>query len=309
MKTSVDCLPCFLRQSLQVARICDCSPDLQLKIVKRIAAIISAIDVNASPPANARQVYQTIADMTGCEDPYLSVKKTSNNEAKKVITGLRLEISSSRNELLAALCFAIAGNIIDYGAYEIFDIEQALEKSRKKLLAVDHSAQLMDHVARLKQGATVLYLADNSGEIVYDSLLIEYLYRQGFTITVAVKDGPIINDALQEDALFAGLDKYARIISNGSRCPGTVLDRCSEDFLELFNTADLVIAKGQGNFESLSEVEREIFFLLTIKCTVAARHMAELVGMESGSLTGEGEMAVYYSAKKTENGGCNEDSH
>jgi uncharacterized protein with ATP-grasp and redox domains len=304
MKTHVECLPCFLRQSLQVARICGCSPDTQLEVVKRVAAIVTGLDVALSPPANARQVYRLIADITGCEDPYLAEKRVSNEQAKKILPSLRHEIAGAAEELSAALCFAIAGNVIDYGAYETFDIDKALDSSRKKLLTVDHSGLLIHRIANLDKGAKVLYLADNSGEIVYDSLLIEYLFRQGLEITVAVKDGPIINDALLEDALFAGLDRYARIISNGSRCPGTVLAECSPEFLRIFESADLVISKGQGNFESLSEAEREIFFLLTLKCAVAARHMAELVGMDRTSLPGKGEMAVYYSAKKTENGRC-----
>ncbi len=308
MKTSVECLPCFLRQSLQVARISGCSHQLQMHVVKQIAAIVTEVDVTRSPPANAQLIYRKIADLTGCEDPYLSLKKESNEAALKMLSGLRDEISGTVEELSAAVCFAIAGNIIDYGAFETFNIKKALEAGRKKILAVDHSRLLVDRVGSLKPGATVLYLADNCGEIVYDSLLIEYLFRQGFTLTVAVKDGPIINDALKEDALFAGLDRYARIISNGTRCPGTVLEECSPEFRELFVAADLVIAKGQGNFESLSEVEREIFFLLTLKCSVAARHMAELVGVVPESFPGTGEMAVYCSAKKNRKGGCNEDT-
>ena len=126
---------------------------------------------------------------------------------------------------------------------------------------------------------------------------------------MAVKDGPIINDALREDALAAGLDRYARIISNGSRCPGTVLADCSPEFRQVFANADLIIAKGQGNFESLSEVDREIYFLLTVKCPVAARHMAQLAGMDEARLPGKGEMAVFHSAQNKENGECNEDTH
>lgn len=309
MKTCAECLPCFLRQSLQVARICGCSPEMQLQVVKRVAAIVSGLDIALSPPANAQEVYRAITDITGCEDPYLAAKKASNEEAMRILPGLRREIGGSVEELSAAICFAIAGNIIDYGAYETFDLDEALRKSRKKLLTVDHSELLVNRIANLKQGANVLYLADNSGEIVYDSLLIDYLFRQGLAVTVAVKDGPIINDALAEDALFAGLGRYARILSNGSRCPGTVLERCSPEFLEVFRNADLIIAKGQGNFESLSEVEREVFFLLTLKCAVAAGHMAELAGIDRARLPGKGEMAVFHLAKRTGNGGCNEDTH
>jgi damage-control phosphatase, subfamily I len=298
MKIHAECFPCLLRQALQVARICRCSEGQQLHILQAVSSVIAGLDVQKSPPANAQPIYRKIAEITGCEDPYAALKRLSNQQALKNLSALRQEIRGTDDELLSAVCFAIAGNIIDYGASEHFDIAAALERSRTDVLAVDHSNQFSEAVMRLKKGDKVLYLADNCGEIVYDSLLIEYLYQRGFALTVAVKDGPIINDALMEDALFAGLDRYAQIISNGGRFPGTELGECSPQFEEIFRAADLVIAKGQGNFESLSEVDRDVFFLLTIKCPVAADHMAELSGEGKDRLRGSGEMAVYYSAKK-----------
>ncbi len=297
MRTEVECLPCFVRQSLQVARIAECSPELQRSVVQQIAAIVASLDVTLSPPANAGHIYQVIAEITGCEDPYRRLKNISNAEAAKILPGLLREIKTSTSPLSTTLRFAIAGNCFDYGAFANIDVLEALGKSRTSLFAVDHTALFHDRIASLKKGAAVLYLADNSGEIVYDSLLIEYLFRRGFAITIAVKDGPIINDALLEDALAAGLDRFGRIISNGSRCPGTVLDQCSAEFRQIFASADVVISKGQGNFESLSEVDREIFFLLMLKCRVAARHMAELAGVDAANLPGQGEMAVYCSKK------------
>lgn len=298
MKTQVDCLPCLLRQALQVARVTKCPHDQQLQIVQRVSSVIAELDVMKSPPANAEKVYAKIAELTGCEDPYKEQKRASNKQAELIVSALRKEIQGTRQELLSAVRFAIAGNIMDYGAFLTFDIEEALQRSRVSELAVDHFSHLLQAIEELSPGSKVLYLADNCGEIIYDSLLVEWLFKRGFDITVAVKDGPIINDALVEDAYTAGLDHYGRIISNGGRFPGTVLEKCSSEFLEIFHSADLVISKGQGNFESLSEVSREIFFLLTIKCAVAANHMAKLSGVSSDSLTGNGEMAVFYSKEK-----------
>ncbi|MGB3224891.1 MAG: ARMT1-like domain-containing protein [Desulforhopalus sp.] len=309
MRTDVECLPCLLRQALQVARITNCSGDQQLHIAQAVCLLIAKMDVEKSPPANAGPIYQKIAQITSCEDPYYNKKSENNEQAMKIVSCLRREIGGSDQELSSAVRFTIAGNIIDYGAFENFDIEAALKRCRTAQLAVDHLAYFFDALNRLRKGSTLLYLADNCGEIVYDSLLIENLYRRGFEIVIAVKDGPIINDALVEDALFAGLDKYGRIITNGCRYPGTELDECSEQFLDIFNSADLVIAKGQGNFESLSEVDRPIFFLLTIKCPVAARHMSVLNGLSADKLAGKGEMAVYYSGKDKLKGGSNEDTH
>lgn len=309
MKTSAECFPCFLRQSLQVARICGCAADVQVRTVKELAAIIAGLDPELSPPANAEQVYRALAEITGCDDPYRQEKQRSNEEALRLLPGLRREIAGAADELAMAIRFAIAGNIIDYGAFASFDIDRALDNCRKEQPVVDHSTALIERIGSLRPGADVLYLADNCGEIVYDSLLIEYLFRRGCNLTVAVKDGPIINDALREDALAAGLDRYARIISNGSRCPGTVLADCSPEFCRVFASADLILVKGQGNFESLSEADREMYFLLTVKCPVAARHLAKLAGVAEESLPGKGEMAVFRAADNKEHGECNEDTH
>jgi uncharacterized protein with ATP-grasp and redox domains len=295
MKTQAECLPCLLRQALQVARLNNCSADQQLQILQAVASVIAGLDVSKSPPASAQPIYQKIAEITGCEDPYYQKKITSNEQAIKVVAGLRQEIEGTDHELFSAIRFAIAGNIIDYGAFETFDIEAALERSRTESLVVDDSALLSDAIERLTKESEVLYLTDNCGEIVYDALLLRYLHQLGADITIAVKDGPIINDALVEDALVAGLDKFGRIITNGGRFPGTELEQCSPEFLDIFKKADMVISKGQGNFESLSEVDRDVFFLLTIKCAVAAQHMAQLSGVDDDLLCGNGEMAVYYS--------------
>jgi hypothetical protein len=298
MKTHVECLPCLLRQALQVARLTLCSEYQQVHILQAVSSVIAEMDVRKSPPANATLVYSKIAEITGCEDPYYEKKSACNEQALRIVPSLRQEIRGSDHELSSAVRFAIAGNIIDYGASETFDIEAALARSRSAKMAVDHFPQFVNALSRLPKGSTILYLTDNCGEIVYDSLLVEYLHRSGFDITIAVKSGPIINDALVEDALAAGLDKYGRIITNGGRFPGTELEECSSRFLECFYAADLVIAKGQGNFESLSEVDRDVFFLLTIKCVAAAQHMAELSGANADKLVGQGEMAVYYSGSR-----------
>jgi len=295
MKTHVECLPCFLRQSLQVAKMSGCSEEERLNAVKTVAAMVPGLNTEKCPPANAGPIYKKLAALTGCEDPFLHKKKESNSQALDILPKLRSEIKGTENEFDAATRFAIAGNIIDYGAFESFDIEAMLGQCREAELVVDHLEHFRKALESLKKGSSILYLTDNCGEIVFDTLLIDFLHRRGLSLTVATRGGPIINDALVEDAYYAGLDRYATIISNGTRLPGTVLSECSPEFLVKYKNADLVISKGQGNFESLSEVDKDIYFLLTIKCAVAARHMEDLVGMDVGSIGGTGEMAVYFS--------------
>jgi len=293
MKTAPDCLACFLRQSLRVARLNGCSRELEIAVLRGVAELLPECEFQSSPPTNAIRVYETIAEITGCSDPYLRVKQLENERALQVLPALRKEVSTAPQPFLAAVGFAIAANIIDYGASERFDVADTFLKCREMQFAIDHRQQLLAAVNRLQPGSSILYLADNCGEIVYDSLVVELLAQRGLEVTVVVRDRPIINDALVEDAEKAGIGSFARIMTNGTACPGTPLSLCSEDFRHRFDEADLVISKGQGNFETLSEADREIYFLLTVKCKVVAEHLCDLIG-DGQSLSGKGALAVYH---------------
>ena len=173
---------------------------------------------------------------------------------------------------------AIAGNVIDFAlGAELGEGEvlRTVEDAWQRPLAVDHLELLR---AAVDRASSILYLGDNAGEIVFDRLLIEQMPRE--KVTFVVRGAPILNDVLVEDAEMVGLTGMVEVIDNGSDAPGTILDQCSDDFRRRFEEADLVVAKGQGNFESLSEPGREVFFLLRPKCAVLARHL----GCELGRL-------------------------
>lgn len=289
-----------MRQALQTAKICTASEEVQGKVLKSVAGLIAECNLETTPPVLAAEVYSRIEEITGVKDPYGEKKAESNQIALSLLPSLREEIDDKTGveQVELAIRFAIAGNIIDYGAYQDFDFFAVLKRCRDVKLAIDHTGQLFNSIEKLPKGSQILYLADNCGEIVFDTLLVERLFAKGLKITVAVKDGPIINDALVADAYIAGIDKYAKIISNGTRCPGTVLEIASNEFLTYFNSADLVISKGQGNFESLSEENRDIFYLLTVKCAAAAKHMLAMKGVGETGLLGTGEMVVFHSPAK-----------
>ncbi|HIP39114.1 MAG TPA: DUF89 family protein [Desulfocapsa sulfexigens] len=294
MKTAPECMACYLRQTLQVARIRSTDVQVHLTALRRVAELITAMDMEHTPPENSVSVYQTIAEITGCADPYLEIKQQSNEQALAILPDFKKELSAGNDPLRAALRLAIGGNIIDYGAMHSFDVNAALARCLKAPLVIDHSRELLEQARNLGKGAKVLYLADNCGEIVYDSLVIEVLATMGLDVTVVVKSGPIINDALRADAHFCGIDKFATILENGTSCPGTPLDSCSAELLQAFEDADLIISKGQGNFETLSEAEAEIFFLLTVKCSVVGAHLAEISGAKGRDLPGNGELVLFY---------------
>jgi uncharacterized protein with ATP-grasp and redox domains len=167
---------------------------------------------------------------------------------------------------------SIAGNIIDLGPAREYELWNTVERVLVQPFAIDDRAAFQAAIARAGQ---VLYLADNAGETVFDRVLIETL---DLPVTYAVKGGPVLNDATREDALAAGVNQAADVISTGSDAPGTVLDRCSERFRQLYEQAELVIAKGQANYETLSQEGPKVFFLLQTKCPVIARDVGVPVG-------------------------------
>jgi hypothetical protein len=298
MKTHHDCLPCYLRQALRVARICSSREDEHRAVAAAVSRLLEDIDMEQSPPANAIAVYDCIAAITGWPDPYRDLKRRSNEQAMALLPRIREEVAASPDPLAAAIRFAIAGNSIDYGACATVDIDAALSHCRSAVPVVNHLGLLLETVRQLKNGSRILYLADNCGEIVYDQLVLECLQGRGFDLTVAVRGGPIINDASLEDARDCGLDRHARLISSGVACPGTSLAHCSQELLDHFHHADLVISKGQGNFETLSEIDREVFFLFLVKCRAAGLHLAALTRTDPRLLPGKGEMIVYRSTQR-----------
>lgn len=294
MKTALECLPCYLRQALRVARLSTDNKDLQVEALQKVAELTSKMDMGKTPPDNAIAVYQALAEITNCSDPYNAIKIESNLQALALRPQFAEMMVSASDPLALALRLAIGGNIIDYGAMHSFDVDNALERSLQAEYAVDDGAFLLQQLRELDSGGKVLYLADNSGEIVYDSLVIKELFEMGLEVTVAVKSGAIINDALLADAHSAGIEDHATLLENGTSCPGTSLESCSEEFLLAFNNADLILSKGQGNFETLSESQAEIFFLLTVKCPVVGAHLAEISGTTKANLPGQGELVLYH---------------
>jgi hypothetical protein len=162
---------------------------------------------------------------------------------------------------------AIAGNVIDLGVHSEFDIGQEIETNLQKEFTLDH---FQDFKKAVEKAETILYLGDNAGEAVFDTVLLQQLPGK---VYYAVRNIPIINDVTKEDAIAAGVSKFAEIISSGCHAPGTILKHCSHHFCKIFKQADLIISKGQGNYEGLSGENYPIFFLLKAKCQVIAENL------------------------------------
>ena len=276
MKTKAECYPCFLQQVVNSLDMMGVAPGDRNGIIKGVMNVILNCPEDWSPPEISSRVYRYLSEKTGIKDPFHAKKVESNRVAARMLPALRRVVEDSGDPLLMAVKAAIVGNIIDFGVSHQFDIEES-SAIANLTLSIDHYGMFREDLLR---SSTVLYLADNAGEIGFDALLIERLVCLGKDVTVAVRSAPIINDATFEDARFFGIDKIARLITSGSPAPGTPLSIVTPEFRELFGKADMVISKGQGNFETLDTVNRPVYFLLRAKCPV----IAGLLGVELGSI-------------------------
>lgn len=278
MKTYLDCIPCFFKQAIEACKILGLPDDKIKSILDKVAIQIPEIKMTSSPPEMGRIIHRIIREQTNNPDPYKKFKQKSNEIALETYPNLKRIVQNSENRLLKAIGLAIAGNIIDYGA--IFDLNinkeiNSILDSEEEKIKNENSKYFgyMDFIKSLKNTKILLYLADNAGEILFDRILIEEIIASypNIKIYCAVRGSPIINDCNFDDAVSAGIDKLSTIISNGSDAPGTILDSCSKNFLKIWNQSDLIISKGQGNFESLSGVQDNIFFMFIVKCQVLAK--------------------------------------
>ena len=278
MKTYLDCIPCFMKQALDAARMTTDDRQKRMHIMRRVMRKASSFPDDAPPPAMGAAIHRIIREATDDPDPYREIKRRANKFALELLPQLRKKTTGADSPFETALRLAIAGNIMDWGAKPHTDIsEDAVERTLNEALdapLMGDRPKDLKHIIRAADD--VLYLADNAGEIVFDRLLISLLPCPH--ITVAVKGGPIINDATMEDARQVDLVNRAEVVETGSDTPGVLLDQCSEEFRKRFDDADMVIAKGQGNYEALSDVDRHVVFLLKAKCPVVARDIGCEVG-------------------------------
>ncbi len=278
MNTCVECIPCFIRQTLDVFALTEADDPTRRRVLRAVLREMAEADFDESPPALARRVHRVIREGIGCDDPYRQIKAECNELALKLYDDLRQHVLESDDPLAAACRLAIVGNVIDYGVQSHSPLEGIREVIHEAMdTPIDPSA-----VARLRREAgsaeRILYLADNAGEIVLDRLLLEQLPAE--KVTLAVRGGPILNDALLEDARSVGITEMVRVMDNGDNAPGTLLEHCSRELRDEFRRADLVIAKGQGNFESLCGVrdKNSLLFLFRLKCHVVCDALARQQG-------------------------------
>jgi uncharacterized protein with ATP-grasp and redox domains len=263
-----------MKGAVEMARLATPDESVHADIINDIAALIPSLPKRATPPELARHIYKIIIRRTDQYDLFKAVKARSNELAMSMYPQLKKMVMNAADPLLTAVELAIAGNVIDYAAKNDLDIDAEIDGIMQGTFkpARNDVFHYTEFKAALADAKKILYLGDNAGEIVFDRVLIEEL-AQTHELVFAVRDRPAMNDALMEDAIYCGIDKIVRVISSGTDTPGTVLKYCSAEFMREYESADLIISKGQGNFEALSDRKENIYFLFKVKCPVIARHI------------------------------------
>ena len=265
MRTYLDCYPCLLGQALEASRRAGADVKAQREILEQVLELLKGFPPESKPPEINRVVHRIVREQMKTADPYREAKARSTEEALSLLPWMRRQLENVPDRLETAARFSIAGNIIDAIPGREYDLREEVQRVLEKPLTVNHLEPFREALA---EADWVLFLADNAGETVCDRPLLELIEAP---VTYAVKGSPIANDATMEDALAAGVDDEAKLMSTGSDAAGTLLETCSAAFREVFRDAPLIIAKGQANYECLSESGPRVFFLLQAKCPVLAR--------------------------------------
>ncbi|MGE4192321.1 MAG: DUF89 domain-containing protein [Pseudodesulfovibrio sp.] len=279
MDTALECMPCFKRMAVQEARLaCPDDERLQQEIVAEWEALLPTLDMDVPPPAVASVLANLVRQKTGIRDLYADDKREANAFVLGLLPALQDRVEAERevgDPLALALELAVIGNYIDRGVDLDFDLEKELAEVAESL-----SPKVMRAFReRVVPGASVLILGDNTGEIVLDKLLVRELRRMGCDVTYAVRSRPVLNDATMADARAVGMTSLCRVVESGVDTPGTVLSRCTPEFLDRMRASDVILSKGQGNFEALDGAWEGVFCAFKVKC----KRIARKTGLAFGS--------------------------
>ncbi|MDD2234174.1 MAG: ARMT1-like domain-containing protein [Desulfitobacteriaceae bacterium] len=272
------CIPCYLKQAINTFNQVGVEDEKAQQLLRTVLPVINTLDPRRTPAENSTVLLHKLNGLLDNPDPFLRAKQKSNELALRMLPRLRKIVEESTDPLFTACKVAIAGNIIDLGILENFDIDASVEHALGSDFA-HNDAQFFKN--QVEAAHRILILGDNSGEIVFDRLLAEQLKRMNKEVVYAVKGGTILNDATMEDAETTGMTEAVKVIDNGTNYIGTILEYCSPEFCQVFFNSDVVISKGQGNYETLESIPEagdKTFFLLRAKCPAVARKLEVKLG-------------------------------
>ena len=280
MKIKLDCLPCYVNQALEASGYANMSEDDRWKTVKTVCEELSKVDRSKPSAEIGQKVHKIVRDISSVEDPYAEQKEKSNEKALEYFDEFKREVEHSDEPLNRAARLAAAGNAVDFGPRRDFDVESELKRGLREEFRLNHWSMFLD---KLNSAEDILYFTDNSGEIIYDRLFIEHLLSSYpiANLDLVVKDGPFLNDVTRKDADELGFENMDRIalksVDNGDG--GNKPRLWSDEVEKWIDCHDLVIAKGQANYEGLSGYSKEnLFFLLVVKCHLVEKEIGAALG-------------------------------
>jgi hypothetical protein len=265
MQTYPECFVCFVQQTVSALKAAGIDETRQFDVIRQVMSFLPEADLSESPSHIVAHTNHILRAACGIDDFYAAYKQASTQQALALYPRLVERVRNSADPLDTAVRLSLAGNIIDVVNPREFDLSEVIERTLAQPYAADGLAPLR---AALEDARSLLFLADNAGETVFDRVLVETLAAP---VIYAVKGGPILNDATLQEAVAAGLDRTAELVSTGADSPGTILEHCSPEFRRRYESADVIIAKGQANYETLPTDDPRLFFLLQVKCPVIAR--------------------------------------
>ncbi len=277
MNLQSDCLVCLLNQSLRVTKNLKLDENISQEIL-RVASSSIATYANVSPPIAASDLYPKLSDIVGTKDIYENLKIISTQEALKLLPSVKDSISKQKNKIKGAIKASVAGNVIDFATPNHFDLTTEFQKVFSTPFAIDNEDEFLD---RLSKANSFMIIGDNVGEHVFDKILLEEIAKKHPNIKLyyAVRGQPIINDVTIKEAKEIDIDEIATIVNSGVDTPGLAYERASKEFMNLYNSMDLIIAKGMGNYECLDNIrDNRLYHLFKVKCEVVASSVGAKLG-------------------------------
>ncbi len=272
-----DCFSCLYNQALRVTKVLGCNEACADNVMQQSARVLSTMKVQQTPPEAAALLYPTISKVVGKEDLYEEAKGKSIRKATELLPLIEQRVAASSNRLDAALRAAVAGNVIDFATEVLFDLEEEIETIFESPFALD---QKREFIQKLHRSKSLVVIGDNAGEHLFDKLLIKEIKKaHSIPIYYFVRGKPIINDVTMKEAKAIGLDEVCEVVDSGVDTPGFLLDRANEKAREVYESADLVLAKGMGNFECMENYkDKRVYFLFKVKCSVVAQKVGQKIG-------------------------------
>ncbi|MEA1883331.1 MAG: ARMT1-like domain-containing protein [Thermotogota bacterium] len=278
-----DCIPCHFNQMSRIIKSLNVSEEESFLLYKKVAEEFSKMENNITPVEMADILYTVVEEQTGVGDVFYNEKKEANEMAMKIVDYIEKDPDSSDWPLKMYAKLSALGNQIDLGAHDV-DLQSFEKEIISKALELTFGLdEFEDFENRLKKAQNLLFILDNAGEAVFDKLFMKKIKEcyPGISIYSAVRGRTILNDVTEQEASFIGLEEVSEVIDSGSMYPGVVIGKTSKEFSQVYDKADIIISKGQGNFEGLSDnAVGKLFFCLMVKCETISKY----IGIQKGSM-------------------------